>query len=104
MTGDDWFFTTFMLILLASIASSIYLWFFRRLRSGMLSWLSYSVRALCGLLIFSAGIVASDLLLGQVDFSAVIPFVGIFFAVGVGCMLPWGLFSGSRNSKIREQV
>jgi len=91
MASDDWFFPLFMTALFGSVALSIYLWFFRKIRSGMWIWFPYSVRATCGVFIFGAGMFAWDLLFGEISLSGVLPFVGPFLVIGVLCMTPWEL-------------
>jgi len=81
-----------MTALVGSVAFSIYLWFFRRMRSGAWIWITYAVRATCGAFVFGAGVVAWDLLSAEVAASAVMPFAGLFFLVGTLCMVPWGAF------------
>jgi predicted membrane metal-binding protein len=93
MASDDWFFPFFMTALVGSVSLSLYLWFFRKIRSGAWIWVTYAVRATCGAFVFGAGVVAWDLLSAEVAVSAVIPFVGVFFLCGTFCMVPWGAFA-----------
>jgi len=92
MANNDWFFSLFLTVLLVAVALSLYLWLVKRARSGLLLWIAYGIRALCGLTIFSAGLVAWELLSSEVALSAVAPFAGLFFLVGTLCMVPWGAF------------
>jgi hypothetical protein len=92
MPSDDWFLLLFLSALFGSVLTSIYLWFFREVRSGVWIWFSYMVRAVCGSFVFGAGIIAWDLLADEIALNAVIPFVGPFFLVGLICLVPWGLW------------
>lgn len=57
--SEDFVWNVALLALVASLATSVYLWFFKRQRSGPWIWVSYSIRAAWGVLLGASRSTAS---------------------------------------------
>ena len=77
-------------LVLSSIASA-YLWFVKKLRSGVLIWSLYGLRALCGALAIGAAVMGWGILIEGADVPAVLVFVGPIGFVGLLSVTPWGI-------------
>ena len=89
--SEDLVWNVALLALLASLATTVYLWFFRRQRSGAWIWISYSIRAAWGVLLVASGVFAWDVLIKEMPTDTVAAFVVPILLVGATFLVPWGL-------------
>lgn len=91
MPSDDLTLPIFFGFVALAIALSLFLWFAKGKRTGVLLWSAYAVRALGGFFILAAAIYAADVLSEAADFWGVAVFVGPMGLFGLLLAAPWGL-------------
>ena len=89
--SEDLVWNVALLALLASLATSVYLWFFKRQRSGPWIWISYSIRAAWGGFLVAIAHMAWTVLKEDIPLDAVAAFVVPILLVGATFLVPWGL-------------
>ncbi len=89
--SEDLVWNVALLALVASLATTVYLWFFKRQRSGPWIWVSYSIRAAWGVLLVASGVFAWDVLIKEMPMDTVAAFAVPIMMIGVVLLMPWGL-------------
>jgi hypothetical protein len=89
--SEDLIWNVLLLALLVSLVTTVYLWFFKRQRSGTWIWISYSIRAAWGGFLVAIAHMSWTILKGDIPLDAVAAFVVPILMVGVTFLVPWGL-------------
>lgn len=97
MQSDDLILPVLFGAVALAIALSLFLWFAKGKRTGVVLWTAYAVRALGGFFILAAAIYAADVLSEAADFWGVVVFVGPMGLLGLLLAAPWGLLAASRT-------
>ena len=95
MQSDDLILPIFFGFVALAMALSLFLWFAKGKRTGVLLWSAYAVRALGGLSIFISAMYAAEVLSEAADFWSVAVFVGPMGLIGLVLAAPWGLLAAS---------
>lgn len=94
----------FAVALAASIIGSLFLWFIRGRRSGLLLNVLYLVRLSLGFLLLAVAIRTWDVLVQAADPNAVFGFVGPIGLAGLFCVIPWGAIARASRRKARKPL